>query len=204
MRTWPSGTPITVSVSRAVPSRSRSLSMCRSCDVQTAIRTVTECRPPQHYAAGQARIVHGSRRAASAHTQLRMKFEHPTSNAQRPSARANRAGDLDVGRSALDVGRSSVHAWPNSARANRAGDLDIGRSALDVGRSSVHAWPNSARANRAGDLDVGRSALDVGRSSVHAWPNRSLSEPIRLLFPIRRARGAHGRILLQNIGLRTR
>ena len=35
------------------------------------------------------------------------------------------------------------------------------------------------------------------------WPHRSLSEPLRLLFPIRRARGARGRILLQNIGFRT-
>jgi len=30
------------------------------------------------------------------------------------------------------------------------------------------------------------------------WPNRSVGEPLRLLFPIMRARGAHARIVFQN------
>jgi len=49
-------------MSRAVPCRSRSSSKCRSCAVQTPIRTISEFHP---------RTVHDSRRAASAQSQTR-------------------------------------------------------------------------------------------------------------------------------------
>jgi hypothetical protein len=41
-----------------------------------------------------------------------------------------------------------------------------------------------------------------GLTGMRTWPNRSYAKPLRILVPIRRAKGARGRILLQNIGLR--
>lgn len=42
----------------------------------------------------------------------------------------------------------------------------------------------------------------VCRNAPDGWPHRSCDKPLRLPFPIMRARGAHGRILLQNSDLR--
>ncbi len=153
--------------------------MCRSCAVQTPIRTVSECRPPQHYAAGQARIVHDSRRAASAHTQLRMNFEHPTSNAQCPSARANRAGDLDVGRSALDVGRSSVHAWPSGTRTWNAGGLP-GTANATSSLPRYHNDPNR-RQNCSRVFPVDAPPKSGPLSSLRLCPQTVLCQPISRL-----------------------
>jgi hypothetical protein len=34
--------------------------------------------------------------------------------------------------------------------------------------------------------------------SPDSWPSRTYGKPLRLLFPIKRARGARGRIVFQN------
>jgi len=51
-------------------------------------------------------------------------------------------------------------------------------------------------------IDTFLGKYPVYRNAPDGWPSRPYDKPLRLLFPIRRARGARGRILLQNSGLR--
>jgi hypothetical protein len=104
------------------------------------------------------------------HTQLRMNFEHPT-------------------RVRREFGGHHTQLRMNFEHPTRV---------RRVRRTTSNVQRRSARATRAADLDVGRSMLSVGRSSFNAWPSRTHGKPLRLLFPILRANGARGRIVLQN------
>ena len=95
--------------------------------------------------------------------------------------------------------RYDIAARQGGARLGSFGERDDPHPGLRMNfeRSTSNIQRPSARATRAADLDVGRSVLDVGRWSVHGWPNRSCDKPLRILVPIRRAKGARGCIAFQ-------
>ena len=77
----------------------------------------------------------------------------------------------------------------------RAGRLDFAGLISTAGRGN--------RGSKKRLPPYRRRRRHAARRFNHSWPNRSYGKPTKIPVPIRRARGASGRILLQNIGLHT-